>query len=279
MPKYIKFNFQTKALGLTESAIRIYPIVCWHIGAAQSDIKFIKDHIKRIDQDPNARVVYMGDGGECVTTGSKGDIFKQLLNPQQQQDVLVELLEPIQDKILFGIRGNHGHRVYKQTGLEFDATLCHRLHTPYLEVSTFVNLVVNRSSYDLFFHHGADSGTAMQAKITKAEKFNFFINADALFTAHSHACIEAHPSALQSANNDVCAVETKLRHQYICGSAYDSRTGYAEEKAYSPILPAHLVVTFDGRIIEGRAKYSQQCSVYRSDGSYELKHDYIFRGD
>jgi len=219
----------------------------------------------------------MGDGGECVTTGSKGDIFKQLLNPQQQQDVLVELLDPLREKLLFGIRGNHGNRVYKQTGLEFDATLCHRLGMPYLDVSTFMNLVINRSTYDLFFHHGSDSGTTMRAKIAKAEHFNLFINADALFTAHSHACIEVHPSALQSCNNDVCGVETKLRHQYICGCAYDSRTGYAEEKAYSPILPAHLVVAFDGRIVEGRAKYSQKCEIYRSDGAHELTHDYIFR--
>jgi hypothetical protein len=65
-------------------------------------------------------------------------------------------------------------------------------------------------------------------------------------------------------------VHTKLRHGYICGSAYDSRTGYAEEKSYSPILPSWIVVEFDGRIIEGRAQYGQKSQVYRSSGSYDV---------
>jgi hypothetical protein len=241
-------------------------------------MKFIREHIRRLKEDPNGRGIYLGDGGECVTTSSKGDIYKQLLSPQQQVDVLVEeVFAPVKDKLLFGIRGNHGNRVYKETGLSFDKNLCHRLGIPYLGVSTFANITVNRSSYDAFFHHGADSGTSMQSKITKAEKFNSFINADALFTAHSHACIELHPYALLSADNANCRVETKLRHGYVCGSAYDSRSGYAEEKAYSPILPAYIVVEFDGRIVEGRAQYGQKSEVFRSAGNYELKHDYIFR--
>ena len=275
MPEYIRLNFQTKKLGLEESCIRIYPIVCWHIGAAQSDYKFIKEHVARIKADPNAVVVYAGDGAECVVVGSKGDVFKQLCAPQQQQDILVDLLEPIKEKLVFGIRGNHGHRVYKLTGMDFDKTLCHRLGIPYLGVAAFCNLVVNRSSYDLYFHHGSDSGTSLRSKIAKAESFDNFIDADAIFTAHSHIAVELHPKALQSCNNDTCQVQTRLRHGYICGSAYDSRTGYAEDKAYSPILPAHISVEFDGRIIEGHARYGQRCEVFRSDGKHELHHDYI----
>lgn len=277
MADYIKFDFQTKKLGLKEPVIRLYPFVCLHVGSEQCDMKFIKENIKRLKDDPNGRGVLLGDSGECVILGSKGDIYKQLLNPQQQQDVVVEIFESVRNKLLFSVTGNHGRRIFKATGLDFDANLAHRLGIPYMGVSAFCNIVVNRSSYDTFWHHGADSGTNMQSKITKAEKFNEYIDADALFTAHSHACIELHPKALLSVDNQNCKVKTKLRRGYVCGSAYDSRTGYAEEKAYSPILPAWLTVEFDGRIVEGRAQYNQHCEIYRSDGQHELKHDYIFR--
>lgn len=279
--EYIKYNVQTKSLkGSKESVVRLYPLVCMHVGAAQCDMKFIKQHVKRLKDDPNGFGVYMGDGGECVTKLSKGDIYKQLCGPQAQMDLLVEeVLDPVADKLLFGIRGNHGNRIDKETGLGFDKNLCHRLGIPYLGVSCFANLTVNRSAYDLYFHHGADSGTNLTAKIGKHEKFGHFIAADALFTAHSHIAVDLPPSALLSADNHNCRIETRLRHGYICGSAYDSRSGYAEEKAYPPLLPSYIVVEFDGRIIDGRAQYGQRSEIYRSDGKHKLEHDYLKPGE
>jgi hypothetical protein len=275
--EYIRRAFDTKAMGLEKSLIRLYPIVCLHLGAAQCDIKFIREHIRRIKNDPNGYWIYMGDGGECVTKLSKGGLYEQLLSPQHQQDMLIELLDPIRDKGLFGIRGNHGNRIDKESGLSFDKTLCVGLGIPYMGVSTMLNLVVNRSSYDLFFHHGATSGSALQSKVSRAEVFGKFIDADALFTAHSHVAMELQPSAILSCDNTTKTIRTKLRKQYICGSAYDSRSGYAEEAAYSPILPSYLAVTFDGRIIEGKAIKRQHTTRYESDGQYKLEHDYLER--
>lgn len=276
---FLRFKYDTRKLGLKESVIRIYPFVCWHLGSTRSDITFIRQMIKRVKSDPNGRWVYLGDAGECVTRLSKGNIYKQLLSPQQQQDVVVELLEPIKAQGLFGVRGNHGNRIDKETGLSFDATLCHRLGIPYVGTCAFVNLIVNRSTYDLFFHHGTDSGTPLASKIKRAEDFARFIDADAIFTAHSHVAADLQPAALLKANNDLCEVETKLRNQYICGSAYDSRGDYAMEKGYPPLLPAHLCVEFDGRIIEGRAQYNQKCESFRSSGKHKLDFQYIFRED
>lgn len=273
--EYFKVKFDTRALGLEKPQITLYPLVCMHLGAAQCDMKFIQKQIARIEEDPNARWIYLGDGGECVTKSSKGDVYAQLLSPQGQQDLAAELLAPIRERGLFGIRGNHGHRIYRETGLSFDKNLCHRLGIPFLGVSTFMNMVVNRSSYDLYFHHGADSGTALQAKITKAEKFLNFVNADALFTAHSHLAQELQPSVLYELDNSSGKIRTKLRRQYVCGAAYDSRTGYAEEKAYTPMLPAWISVKFDGRIIEGEAQKSQSCKIFRSDGTYPIEHKYL----
>ena len=272
---YIKFNFNTKELKLAESAIRLYPLACFHIGASQSDYKFIVEHIKRIKNDSNARWVYMGDGGECVTLLSKGDISAQLLNPQLQMEMLCDLLGPVSNKGLFGVRGNHGHRVYKTTGLSFDHNLCSRLGIPYMGAATFAHFSVNRSHYTGYFHHGLASGVAQRSKIAKAEEFGKFIDADMIFTAHSHVAIELHPSALLSCDAGTQKEITKLRHQYICGSGYDSRTGYAEDKGYPPLLPAMLSVELDGRIKQGFAVKSLTCTKYESDGQHTLTHPYL----
>lgn len=271
----LHFEFNTKQLDLKESVIRLYPLPCIHMGSPQCDAVFLKEHIKRIKNDPNGRWVYMGDGGECATTLSKGDIYGQLLSPQLQLDALVDIMEPIKGKGLFGIRGNHGHRVYKATGLSFDHNLCTALGIPYVGVGTFANLVVNRSSYDTYWHHGTDSGVSLRAKISAAENFARFINADAIFTAHSHVAMKLTPAALLEADNDQRVARTRMRQQYICGCAYDSRTGYAEDKGYPPLLPAYLCVEFNGRIIEGRGQKSQTHRIFESDGNHVLRHDYL----
>lgn len=267
---FIRFKYDTKKLKLKEPVIRIYPLVCFHLGAPQSDGKFIHSLLKRIKEDPNARWIYMGDLGECVTLSSKGDVYTQTLSPQGQMDLGVELLTPIKDKGLFGVKGNHGNRIYKETGLEFDQNLCARIGIPYLGTASFVNLVVNRSSYDLYVHHGIDSGVSATAKIRKAEQFGEYIDADAILTAHSHFCVDLSPSHLMSCDNTNRKVRTKLRHQYICGSCYDSRTGYALDKGYKPLLPAHIIITFDGRIIAGKAVKQQRSEIVRSTADYEI---------
>jgi hypothetical protein len=273
---YIRFQFDTKKLKLREPYIRLYPLVCMHLGSPQCDVKFLTDHVKRIKADPAARWVYLGDGGECVTTLSKGDIYGQLLSPQLQQEALLDILAPIRERGLFGVRGNHGHRVYKETGLSFDHTLCARLGIPYMGVGTQANIVVNRSSYDTYWHHGTDSGVSLRAKIAAAEAYARFINADAIFTAHSHVAMELTPAALREADNIGCKERTKMRKQFICGCAYDSRTGYAEDKGYPPLLPAYLAVQLDGRIILGHGqKYVKLYDKWESTAPDTLDHTYI----
>jgi hypothetical protein len=273
---YIHFDFNTKKLGI-DSYISIYPLVCMHIGSPQCDMKFLLDHVKRIKADPNARWVYMGDGGECVTKLSKGDLYGQILSPQMQMECLLDTLAPIRGKMLFAIRGNHGNRIYKESGLSFDQNFAARMGVPYMGVKAMANFVVNRSSYDCWFHHGIDSGVPLKTKISAAEHFNLFVNADAIFTAHSHIADALTPGALYEADNVAQKITTKLRHGYICGCSYDSRTGYADDKGYPPLLPAYLAVAFDGRIREGYAVKSQEHHIWRTTADYELKHDYVVK--
>lgn len=272
---YIQIKFDTKTLGLKESVLRLYPIACAHLGAPQCDMRFLTEHVKRIKADPNGRWIYMGDGGECVTKYSKGDVYGQLMPPQLQLEALLDLMAPIKDRGLFGVRGNHGHRVFKETGLSFDNNLCRALGIPYLGVGTFANFMVNRTSYDGYFHHGTDSGISLRSKIQSAEAFGKFIDADLIVTAHSHVAQDLQPAALLSCDNVYGKQHTKLRNQFIVGSAYDSRTGYAEDKGYPPLLPSYLFIELDGRVIRGTPQRGCTSKVFRSDGQHELRHEYI----
>ena len=240
--KYFKYEHNAKTL-------TIYPLVCMHLGAKEADVTFLKEHIARISDDPQARWVYLGDGGECVTISSKGSIYHQTLSPDEQIDALVDILEPVKDRGLFGVSGNHDRRITKLSGLDWTHALCARLGIPYMGVSCFMKLKVGVGDkclfYDTFWHHGLDSASVIGSKVNKALKINDLVWADAVFSAHSHICLDNPPQyvAYLHPNNDT--IQYREIRSFICGCAYDSRTGYAEERGYSPILPAYLGVTFD----------------------------------
>lgn len=253
-----------------ESKINIYPFVCWHLGAPQSDYNFIKEMIARVKEDPFARWIYLGDAGECVTRHSKGDIFTQTLSPVQQQNELVKLLVPVADKGLFGVRGNHGNRIYKETGLDFDETLCAKLGVPYLGTAAFWHLKVKDIYFSIYTHHGADSGVNIGTKVNKAKIFENMINADAILTAHSHVCMDLPPRYMAHLGDPRTVVGEPIRwtetREYICGSAYDSRTGYAEDKGYPPLLPSHMVIEFStNKNGAGLRRKNQKPTIFRKE--------------
>lgn len=251
-----------------ESRFTLYPIVCWHRGADQSDTDFIERLVSRIAADPKSRWLYLGDGGECVTKHSKGDIFNQKMSPSDQQNDVVRLLGPIRGQGLFGVRGNHGNRVYKETGLDWDETLCAKLGIPYLGTSAFWHLRLQSGQehpgiFSIYTHHGVDSGVAISSKVAKGQAFDRTFIADAILTAHSHIAIDLPPRYYATlADRGINPIRWNETREYICGSAYDSRTGYAEDKGYPPLLPSHLAITFE---VDSQGKKSQSSELIRKE--------------
>lgn len=226
-----------------------------HIGAPQADEAFIAEHVERIAADPTGRWVYLGDGGECVTKASKGELYAQRLSPDDQITRIAELLKPIRGKGLFGVAGNHDRRIVKLSGIDWTNALCVRLGIPYLGNAAFMRLSMQpydhetphkriTRAFDLFWHHGVDSSSLLGGKANAARKLEQLVQADAIFSAHSHICAELPPSYVAYLDRREPTIGYRAVRNYICGCAYDSRVpGYAEEKGYAPILPAYLGVT------------------------------------
>jgi hypothetical protein len=254
--------------------VTLYPLVCWHLGEKQADERFIKEHVQRIAADPNGKWVYLGDGGACVTKVSVGDLYEQTMNPDEQLDMFVELAEPIRGKGLFGLSGNHDRRISKLSGLDWTHQLCARLGIPYLGISAFALIVLHpgksnaATSFETFWHHGVDSSSLLGGKIRSAQKLEQLVRADAIFSAHSHVCMDLPPEyvAYIEQHRSPTVGYRELR-QFICGCAYNSLVpGYAEEKGYRPILPAHLGVTLEVSNNHEKRAHNQRrisCEIWR----------------
>ena len=225
--------------------VNIYPLSDWHVGAKQCDLDFIKRIVKRIKDDPDALWISIGDLGECVTRTSKGNVFEQLYSPGDQLRICTELLAPIADKGLFGIRGNHGNRIDKETGVGWDELLCARVGVPYAGVAGFAGIQLNhgtkRASFSVYAHHGSGGPNTPSGKIRAAQKPNSFVVADIILTGHTHCAGECFPPRVYAYLDNVHRrIRWNVSRCYACGSAYDGRSGYVEEKLWQPNVPEHL---------------------------------------
>jgi predicted phosphodiesterase len=228
--------------------LHLYPFGDWHIGSAQCNIDFIKRLVKRVADDPLGLWIYMGDGGEVVTKTSKGSLFEQTLSPGDQIRAFAKLVEPVADKGLVGVCGNHGRRVDMSVGMGWDEVLCSRIGIPYAGVAAFIGFQLNnggkRSAVSVYVHHGAGGSITPVGKMNAATKPQQFVNADIILTGHTHAAGEIFPPRIiASLDNQQKRIRWTHSRCYATGSAYDSRSGYAEEKMYPPIVPEQLCLT------------------------------------
>lgn len=76
--------------------------------------------------------------------------------------------DQIGNKELSRVMVNYERPVYKETGDNFNETLRCPFTPRYRDRSVLHNVLVKRSSYDVFLHHNFDSGSSLQRNVTSS---------------------------------------------------------------------------------------------------------------
>ncbi len=190
--------------------VTIYPIGDCHIGSRGCAETKLREHIKTIANDPLGFAIGGGDiidaikpqdskrfdfdtlpdwliEGDALTTREKlNDILRQ------QLDRAVDILAPIQDKLLGLIEGNHEYTIRKYYNENVQGALCRRLDVPDLTDEALVRLqFIRRGRVDslviLYIRHGYGSGRTPGAEPNKlARMLAEWEIADICFSGHTH---------------------------------------------------------------------------------------------
>ena len=107
--------------------IEIHPMADLHLGDIHSDYKLIMQRIEHIMNTANAYCILGGDLMDAAIASSIGDTYGASLQPMEQLKQCVKMFEPIKDKILAVLPGNHEHRIYKSDGLDLTEIMCSQL--------------------------------------------------------------------------------------------------------------------------------------------------------
>jgi hypothetical protein len=125
-----------------------------HIGNANVDFDYIDKLIDFVKNHDRAFVVLNGDLiDNWVMLSPKGGEYEQTLKPETQQKVINYKLEPIKDKILAVITGNHENRSERQGDKNPSKTTAEKFDVAYLGAGGRLNLNFNGFVYKLHIRH------------------------------------------------------------------------------------------------------------------------------
>ena len=171
--------------------IKVWAIADVHIGAKEANI-YGKDgfanFLKRVESDPDSYLIICGDllnnglrSANCPT-----DIYQETMPPSSQIELAAELLDPVKDKILGAVGGNHELRTSRQCNIDILYNVFCLIRKPelYRPNMCFVRVNLERGNtkehYSMLLIHGKTANRQRQ--------FSYSLEGvDVLICGHTHS--------------------------------------------------------------------------------------------
>ena len=235
--------------------IEIHPLADLHIGDSMSDAKLITERLEHIKNTPNAYCILDGDLMDTAIASSIGDTYGANLMPMDQLKLCVKLFEPIKDKILAVLPGNHENRVYKSDGLDITELMCAQLGIPQKYSPTTALLFIRfgksnrqnhyrRNLYTIYVTHGSGGGRREGGKVNRLADLACIVDADIYVSGHTHLPVIMKEAFYRvSGSNSSVALVDKL---FVNSSAMLDYGGYGDKAGFKPASKCSPVIYLSG---------------------------------
>lgn len=246
-----------------EGTIEIHPLSDLHIGDAECDYKAILAKIEYIKNTPNAYCILDGDLMDTAIASSIGDTYAANIQPMEQLKRCVEIFEPIKDKILAVLPGNHENRVYKSDGIDTTELMCSQLgiHAKYSPTTALLFVRFGKSNgkhhnrpilYTIYVTHGSGGGRREGGKVNRLADLASIVDADIYIHGHTHLPLVFKEAFFRvSGSNSSVALVDKL---FINTAASLNYGGYGDKAGFKPASKTSPVIYLDGNKHEMYAK-------------------------
>lgn len=223
----------------------VIPISDLHIGdqgfSAKSERK-VRGYIDWVLERPNARIILNGDIFNTATRSSKTAPFSS----ETDKEIVraTKIFEPVKDKIITAIEGNHEARLLDFASLSLTKILCQYLSIPYGGFSCVINFKVWKRTrgtkgglwgqqYQCYTHHTTGGGGTVGGKINRVAKLVSIVpNCDFYLGSHNHQ-LGVIPVVANTINVRRKRIDQKVQHLVDTGGYLDWQ-GYPEQKMLQP---------------------------------------------
>lgn len=235
--------------------IEIHPMSDLHIGDSMCDFKLIQERIEHIKSTPNAYCILDGDLMDTAICSSIGDTYGANLQPMEQLKLCVKIFEPIKEKILAVLPGNHENRVYKSDGLDMTELMCAQLGIPekYSPTTALLFIRFGRQKqnhnrplfYTAYVTHGSGGGRKEGGKINRLADLACIVDSDLYIMGHTHLPVIMKESFYRvSGSNSSVSLVDKL---FVNTAAALNYGGYGDKAGFKPASKSTPVIYLSGR--------------------------------
>lgn len=232
--------------------ITIVPVADVHLGALEHNAAAWEAFRKEIEAQPDTYIMLVGDLINNSVRASVANPFDEVLRPREQKRLMVEHLEPIRDRILCSVSGNHERRSLKDSDVDITYDIMTKLDIEHLyrENMAFVKVGLGdrasrKGTPECSFVFAVTHGSAL----AKNERFgNVIDGVDCLVVGHTHKGVVSRPSKIVvDARNEKI---TMRNYTVVSAESWLSYGGYAAQKMLLPsetANPQRIYISASGR--------------------------------
>lgn len=237
--------------------IELHPLADLHIGDMCSDYKLIMERLEHIKNTPNAYCILGGDLMDTAIASSIGDTYGANLQPMEQLKQCVKIFEPLKDKILAVLPGNHENRVYKADGIDLTALMCSQLGVAEKYSATTAVLFIRfgkgaaqghkdrRQLYTVYATHGSGGGRKEGGKVNRLADLSSIVDCDIYIHGHTHLPLVFKESFMRTSRT-TSTVEP-VEKLFVNTAAWLNYGGYGDKAGFKPASKRSPVIYLDGQ--------------------------------
>ncbi len=237
-------DFEMISHKFNNDEITIIPVSDVHFGALEHAKQEWEQFCKFIAETPN---IYLILGGDLINNSVRSSVanpFDELFRPREQKNRMVEYLNPIKDRVLCAVSGNHERRSMKDDDVDLTYDIMAKLDIEHLyrENMAFVKVGLGQRKEDakrtetnfvFGVTHGAGGGIFTGAAVNRNERFgNIIEGLDCLIVGHTHKGTVSKPSKIViDRKNEKVGVKS---YTVVSSVSWLNYGGYAMQKMLLP---------------------------------------------
>jgi len=227
-------------LGEDVKTAYLLPISDMHIGDPAFDQDKFLGYRNWVEQTPNAYIILNGDILNTAIKNSVSDVYREIMNPREALNAAVKLLEPVKDRILCLVGGNHERRIRREVGFDTPEVLAAKLGVHYAGDECYLKIKMGKATgkkgnglpiiYCCYITHGWGSGRTAGSKVNNLQRLADIVLADIYIASHTH---------FMTSHQDVYLIPDKswnklheMKRTFVSSGAFLKRGGYAVTKGY-----------------------------------------------
>lgn len=234
--------------------LEIYPLSDLHYGDPNVDMDAFNRFTDMILEQPNRYIVSIGDNVNNSLKSSVGDVYMETASPREQRKWLKQRLEPLKDRILVMVDGNHEYRSTKDAdaSITLDIADSLGLTSLYADDEAVLKVTFGKKAengkprcFTVYCVHGSGGGKRPGSAVNNIEMLAMSIDADIYIIGHVHKRIAYKNSfrRIDTRNNNVIYRE----RLFVVTSLWLNFGGYAARKMMIPSAKGSVPIILDAR--------------------------------